>query len=97
MTRKKSANFDELAKRILTIVDAGKRPQSLKIEPDGTLRAITALITLCFGPDGAEAVARELISEVELYDVGADGFEVDPVTQDRNAFLADLLRKEFTD
>ena len=97
MIRKKSANFDELAKRILTMVDAGKRPQSLKVEPDETLRAITALITLCFGPDGAEAIARELISEIELYDVGADGFEIDPVTQDRNSFLAGLLRKEFAE
>jgi hypothetical protein len=97
MLRKKAPNFEELARRFLMIVDAEKPLATVKAEPDGSLHAATALLTLCFGPDGAEAIAREMIREIELYDVEADVIEIDPLPQSRNAFLTDLLRREFSE
>lgn len=97
MSGKRMANFEELARRILVIVDDWQQLQRVSPQPDGTLPEIAALLTLCFGPDGAEAITRELISEIEIFDSADEDETMPPNAESRTAFLAQLLRNEFSD
>jgi hypothetical protein len=101
MPRKNPPNFDVLAKHILALSDAWKEPERIAAEPAGRLQAITTVITTCFGPDGAEAIARDLITEFDDFDdallEASINESVDPGPTERQDQLAKMLRREFSD
>ena len=101
MRRKNPPNFDALAKHILALSDEWKVPERIAAEPEGRLQALTTLITTCFGPDSAEAIARDLITEFDDFDDALleasinDVVDVGPM--ERQNHLAKMLKREFSD
>jgi hypothetical protein len=97
-SRKGTPNYHVLAQHVLKISDTWQQPEMLADQPDGRFHALTALIATCFGSDGAEAIARDLIIELDEFDRGdPDDSSTKPPPAKREEFLAGWLRNEFDD
>jgi hypothetical protein len=94
--RKGTPNYHALAQHVLKTSDTWQQPEILVDEPGGRLHALTALFETCFGPDSAEAIARDLIIELDAFDRGdPDDPTTKPTTVEREEFLTRWLRNEF--
>ncbi len=94
--RKGPPNYHALAQHVLQTSDTLQQPEMLADEPGGRLHALTALIETCFGPDSAEAIARDLIIELDDFDRGdPDNPTAKPTQAEREEFLAEWLQNEF--
>ena len=101
MPRKNPPNFDVLAKHILALSDEWNQPALVAAQPNGRLHAITAVLETCFGPDGAEAIARDLITEFDEFDEALTESSlndaVQPGPRERQDHLAKMLRRELSE
>jgi hypothetical protein len=96
--RKGPPNYQVLAQHVLQTSDTWQQPEMLADQPGGRVHALTALIETCFGPDSAEAIARDLIIELDEFDLGdPDDPDSKPTPAERQEFLAKWLRNEFDD
>jgi hypothetical protein len=86
-----------LAKHILTISDTWTTRGERAIEPNGRVLAIAGLIETCFGRDSAEAIAIDLITELDEFDEAQKEERDEPDPEARQEHMAGLLRKEFGD
>ena len=95
-SRKGTPNYRVLARHVLKTSDIWQNPEVLADQPGGRLHALTALIETCFGPDSAEAIARDLIIELDEFDLGdPDDSSTKPTPAEREEFMAQWLRNEF--
>lgn len=96
--RKGSPNYQVLAQHVLKTSAIWQQPERVSEQPGGRLQALTALIETCFGPDSAEAIARDLIIELDEFDLGdPDDPTSKPTPEEREVFLAKWLQQEFSD
>jgi len=97
-SRKGPPNYYVLAQHVLKTSDLWQQPDMLADQPGGRFRALTAIIATCFGSGSAEAIARDLIIELDEFDRGdPNDSSTNPTLAKREEFLAGWLRNEFDD